>query len=153
MIDEDFDYSIVPGDFIYCLNHNCPRSSECMSYLLSAHAAEVSDAFMVASPSCIGADCKFYYPCEKVNFALGMTHTFDEIPYRTAQTLKNRIISTFCRATYYRWMRKERLISPKEQDTIRRIFSSESITTEPLYDKYIKRYAWQTVVLIKSHPY
>jgi hypothetical protein len=146
-MNEDFDYSIVPGNFVFCLNSRCPRADECMSHLLAAHAIETQETLTVVNPTAKAETCRYFYPHEKVNFGLGITHLFDKMPYATAVAIKERIIYQFNKPTFYRWKRKERLVSPEEQDAIRRIFHEEGITDEPVYDQLVKRYVWQTSVL------
>jgi hypothetical protein len=144
---EDFDYSIVPGDFVYCLNSSCPRAEECMSHLLTAHEIETAETLTVVNPTFTNETCRYFYPHEKVNFGLGITHLFDKVPFATAAIIKDRMIYSFGQAIFYRWKRKERAISPDEQDVIRRIFREEGIADEPVYDQLVKRYVWQTFAL------
>ncbi|MDR0894872.1 MAG: DUF6078 family protein [Prevotellaceae bacterium] len=148
-MEEDFDYSIIPGNFIFCLNNGCSRARTCMRYLMAAHEIETSETITVINPKRTAADCDAYFPHEKVNFALGITHLFDNLPHRTALVVKQRIIDRFNNATFYRWKQKVRLISPEEQEAIRRIFRSEGIADEPVYDQQVPQYAWQTSVIKK----
>ncbi|MDR0892609.1 MAG: DUF6078 family protein [Mediterranea sp.] len=152
MKKEDFDYSLIPGNFLYCLNRQCPRSGECLRYLLSEYGASKDDAITVVSPTFVTRDCRFYAPNRKVRFALGITTLYDDLPHKVMRTLKQMLIAYFSQATYYRWKRQERLISPEEQGIILCIFRSVGIQSAPRYDQYVEQYEWQTSVLVDSHP-
>ena len=50
--------------------------------------------------------------------------------------------ANFSKGTIYRIQKKERLITPDEQNIIRMIFIQHGIHTDPLFDKYIEQYDW-----------
>ena len=52
------------------------------------------------------------------------------------------MLEYFGRNSYYRFLRKERLISPSEQKYIRQLFRKRGIEDEPVYDEYLERYEW-----------
>ncbi|MDR0891987.1 MAG: DUF6078 family protein [Mediterranea sp.] len=144
MTKENFDYTLIPGNFIYCLNQQCPRSGECLRYLLSAHETEQEDALTIVSPALAMRPCRFYAPDRKVSFALGITEFYDLIPRKAAHAIKQKLIAIFSRTTYYRWKRRERLIYPQEQDIILQILREANVSTPPHYDEYIEQYDWQS---------
>ena len=43
---------------------------------------------------------------------------------------------------YYRFYRKEKYLSPEQQEYIRRIFRQKGITEEPAFDSYTEEYKW-----------
>ena len=52
------------------------------------------------------------------------------------------MLEHFGRNAYYRFRRKEQLITPSEQKYIRQLFRKKGITDEPIYDEYVERYEW-----------
>ncbi|MDR0988242.1 MAG: DUF6078 family protein [Prevotellaceae bacterium] len=149
-MNEEFDYTIVPKNFVYCLNGQCERAAECMSYRLAAHQLEQSQTITILNPRLTAANCHSFYPSEQVTFATGIAHLFDRLPYETAQSLKQRFLQTFGRNNYYRWMRQESLITPDQQEEIRRLLRSAGSNDEPVYERYVRQYSWQTTNLKKT---
>ena len=56
--------------------------------------------------------------------------------------LLQQMLEHFGRNAYYRFRRKEQLITPSEQKYIRQLFRKKGITDEPIYDEYVERYEW-----------
>jgi hypothetical protein len=146
-MNEDFDYSIIPDHFVYCVNSSCPRAEECMRHQLLAYATETFPMFRIVNPSYTAADCASFTPHEKVSFGLGIKYMLDKIPLATANRIKQRLIAQYSSTTFYRWRRGAKLVTPEEQEAIRRAFRQEGITEEPQYDKMVRRYVWQTAML------
>ena len=73
-------------------------------------------------------------------FARGITCLFDDIPLRKAETIKSQLIAHLGRNTYYRCKQKKRLVRPKEQAYIKKLFLAQGITEEPQYDEYMEYY-------------
>ena len=77
-----------------------------------------------------------------MQYTSGITHLLDSIPYSDAIVIKQQMLEYFGRNSYYRFLRKERLISPSEQKHIRQLFRKRGIEDEPVYDEYLERYEW-----------
>lgn len=52
------------------------------------------------------------------------------------------MLSHFGRGLYYRFYRKEKYLSPEQQEYIRRIFRQKGITEEPAFESYTEEYKW-----------
>ena len=59
-----------------------------------------------------------------------------------AKSRDNQItaIAHLGRNTYYRCKQKKRLVRPKEQAYIKKLFLAQGITEEPQYDEYMEYY-------------
>lgn len=144
-MEPDFDYETVPSGFIYCLNKECEDAKRCLRHQVTHYLPSNRVSINVISPAHIAAangECSYFMKDQKERFALGMTHTLDQMPHKDAVSIKRLIMEKLNRSTYYRCWRKERLITPAEQMYIRQIFLSKGIKTEPLYDEYIEQYDW-----------
>ncbi|WP_102406461.1 DUF6078 family protein [Parabacteroides bouchesdurhonensis] len=141
----NFDYKSVPYNFSYCFNDKCKRSAECLRHEISIHIPSEYGVISTISPmykTPEGKDCPYFKPDKQERFALGITHLLDEIPHSDAVVIRRQMIDHFQRSTYYRCQRKERLISPDEQEYIRQLFVRHGIKNEPVYDKYVEQYNW-----------
>lgn len=142
---DDFDYQLVPSNYIHCLNQACPLGDNCLRRLAALHAPKKYPYLVAVNPAAYSEDathCPHFKSSAKIRFAWGLTATFDNIPYKTALLLKRKIRSLYSRTTYYRILNKERSLSPAEQSEIAHIFEQNGITSVPVYDSYTEEYDW-----------
>lgn len=139
---ENFNYQNVPDTFLHCLHAQCPRSSDCLRFLVAAHVDQDKTHFSIVNPGYVAVreECRFFHPARLNRFALGMTHLFDNLPYAKARKIRTMLYNYFDRSIFYRIRNKKRLISPEEQDFIQQVFRGEGIEEEPVFDEYIEQY-------------
>lgn len=141
----DFDYNIVPHGFYLCFNKQCKHADQCLRYLVTKYCTPEHIYINTLNPAYIATvkdECPHFKPDQMRIFALGMTHLLDNVPLNDAIKIKKLMIGYFNRSTYYRCCRKERLITPSEQEFIKNLFMSKGITGPPLFDEYIEQYDW-----------
>lgn len=144
-MQENFDYSSVPHNFIHCLNGQCRHANRCLRYQVTQYIPVQRKSFAIANPACTTPDadaCPYFMSDQMEQFALGITHLLDNIPHKEVNAIKRQIIACMNKATYYRCWRKERLIKPAEQEQIRQIFLNKGITEQPVFDEYVEQYDW-----------
>ena len=98
------------------------------------------DEFPGRFAHCLNEKCVRRDTCLRQRFARGITCLFDDIPLRKAETIKSQLIAHLGRNTYYRCKQKKRLVRPKEQAYIKKLFLAQGITEEPQYDEYMEYY-------------
>lgn len=144
-MDPNIKYESVPHDFPYCLNEQCKHSDKCLRYLTSKQLTQKRTVFSIVNPACTTpqADNCPYFKADKLDrYALGVTHLLDDLPHNKAVAIKRAINANFSKGTFYRIQKKERLITPDEQNIIRQLFIQYGVHTEPLFDTYIEQYDW-----------
>lgn len=142
---EDFNYKEVPYNYIHCLHAQCRHSDKCLRYLITRYADPKIEHITIVNPSYALANednCSFFHEDRMSCFACGITHIFDNLPYKQALKVKKLVYNKLRRNTYYRIKRKERLINPEEISLIREIFRNEGIKDEPAFDELIYKYDW-----------
>lgn len=140
---DDFDYQAVPYDYIHCFNQDCPRSESCLRHLAAMHAPKTTPYIATVNPAAYPEDydhCPHFRSAAKVRFAWGIESICDNIPYKTALTLKACLHNLYPKTTYYRILHQERPLSPEEQAVIARIFVQNGVTTPPVFDRYTDDY-------------
>ena len=50
-MEETFDYSQVPHDFVHCFNAQCPRAGECLRQLAGRHVTALHLVVQAVSPA------------------------------------------------------------------------------------------------------
>lgn len=144
-MNENFNYEAVPYQYTHCLNEKCPKGEKCLRRLVALHSTDQYPTLSIVNPKCIpgdGSACTFYKPIQKIRVAWGIKHLLDRVPHQDAETLKSQMLGHFGRGMYYRFYRKEKFLSPEQQEYIRRIFRQKGITDEPAFDSYTEEYNW-----------
>ncbi|MDO4755189.1 MAG: DUF6078 family protein [Parabacteroides sp.] len=144
-MENTIDYLSVPHGFAHCFNHSCPKADQCLRALAAKQSASGNSFICIVNPAFYpseGEVCSFYKKNEKVRMAWGITHLFDEVPYRKACELRKRLISHFNKSHYYRIYRKELPLTPTEQQYILRLFEQEGITKIPTFEFYTEECNW-----------
>lgn len=141
---EDFDYRDVPGDYLHCLNSQCPRTADCLRFQVALRVNKESASFSIVNPAYVAAreECPFFQLDRLTHFALGMKHLLDKVPHAKAVKIRNILYQHFERSMFYRIRNKTRLITPKEQAFIRQVFLNEGIKEAPVFDEYVEQYDW-----------
>ena len=142
-MEENFDYQAVPCGFTHCFNNQCPKGEKCLHCLVAMHSTNQYPTLSVVNPNCIPEDanaCSFYKPVRKIRVAWGVKHLLDNVPHKDAEVLKSQMLGYFGRGMYYRFYRKEKYLSPEQQEYIRRIFRQKGIIEEPAFDSYTEEY-------------
>ena len=146
IMKEDFDYKQVPHNYVHCLHAQCQSSAECLHFLVTQYATPEIKFFPALNPTHIiskGGVCPYFHQDQMECFALGITHLFDNLPYKKALKVRRMLYLHLKRNTFYRIQRKERLINPAELSLIREVFQKEGIQEEPLFDEFIYKYNWE----------
>lgn len=141
----DFEYSLVPYNFLHCLNGECLHAADCLRHQVSLRIPSDREAVTIVNPARItpaSEGCPYFMPDRLQRFAFGITHLLDSIPHGDAVVIKQQMIAHFKTHTYYRFLRKERLINPAGQEYIRQLFLKRGLTDEPVYDEYVEQYEW-----------
>lgn len=140
----DFNYDEFPGSFAHCLNEKCVRRDTCLRHQVWLRVPQTRGGVYIINPghlaSLTGEECPFFLLDQPQRFARGITCLFDDIPLRKAETIKSQLIAHLGRNTYYRCKQKKRLVRPKEQAYIKKLFLAQDITEEPQYDEYMEYY-------------
>lgn len=139
------NYSSFPYQFAHCLAESCPQKSECLRWkAYELLPDDASQPVIFVNPKCVppaqGMGCPNFLKTELQRYAKGMKRILDNVPHIDAIELKRQMAGYFGRSTYYRCLRGERLISPKEQADIQAMFASHNLSVNVKFDAYIEQY-------------
>lgn len=144
----DFDYYTMPVTFVHCLNATCLRGGKCLRRQMTLCMPPERETVTVVNPfngqPATGENCRYFLADAPQQYALGITHLFDKLPYAEAVSLRKELFSLLGRNFYYRCYRKERLVKPSEQALIAKLFRKHGISEPPVFDGYVERYNLDT---------
>ncbi|WP_321480590.1 DUF6078 family protein [uncultured Bacteroides sp.] len=144
-MNNDFDYGSVPFGYAHCFNHQCPKGNHCMRHMVALNATPNIPYITIVNPTCIPTDansCPYFKQSQKIHVAWGISHLLDKVPHKEANILKELFLNHFGRNLYYRFYRKERFITPEEQNFIQQAFTKEGVLEKPQYESYSEEYSW-----------
>lgn len=144
---DDFDYSLVPTGYAFCLNAKCPQASKCLLHQLFLHAPSDLMYIKVINPAQVEAytqedACPYFKADTTCLFAIGMKHLFDSVPHKDAVIIKDQLLAYFGHSLFYRYWREERMFTPVQQEYVRKLFQSRGISSQPVFDRYVELYEW-----------
>jgi len=143
-MSENFNYKEVPHGYTHCMNEQCPRSAECLRFLVGLHISKETPTFSQVNPAYVEeqGECRYFREIRTIRLAFGFKRIFDNLPHKKAEKIRDIIYRHFGRNTYYRSRSQERPIQPKDQDFILQTFIKEGIEEAPVFEKYIDQYDW-----------
>ncbi len=74
--------------------------------------------------------------------AYGWGKLYNGIDYNTAVAMKKELQSHFGRQNYYRYGRRERALTPQDQEYVKALFARHGVETEPEYEYFEEQYQW-----------
>lgn len=141
---EKLDYAMVPNGFAHCFNGNCKHADHCLRHQVIRFVPETYWSMVVVNPARTDPDgaCEAFLADTAVQYAVGMDHLFDKIPYQEAKSIKQRLLMTYGKNKFYQFKRKERTFSPEDQRYVRQVFLSYGVKDEPTFDSWQTGYQW-----------
>lgn len=143
----DFDYTQLPQDYALCPHTACPRAAQCLRQALYNDVPGTLTYIRILSPAAArraaGAQCPHYRSAETRRFAQGIDALLEQLrtfSYNDAVWIKREIFRFFGKWMYYQIKNRHRLVTPEDQEAIRKIYRSKGIDAEPTFDLYIDKY-------------
>lgn len=135
---------MVPTGFVHCFNGNCKNASHCLRHQIIRFIPDTLWAVSVMNPARTdpAGKCAAFMADTPVQYAVGMDHLLDRIPYLEAKRIKQRLLMAYGRNKFYQFKRKERAFSPEDQQYIRQIFRLYGVKDEPVFDAWQSGYRW-----------
>ena len=142
---EIFKKKAISG-YTVCFAEQCPLKEQCLRWKVGEQMPNTESYYNCVNPHYqdVGTEhCSLFRNKEKVKFAKGMMHIFnDKMPRGLEPAVRYGLISKHCRTYYYEYRKGERLMSPAIQEEIRNIFREEGWQEEIHFDSYIEDYDW-----------
>ena len=111
---EKLDYAMVPTGFVHCFNGNCKNANRCLRHQIIRFIPDTLWAVSIVNPARTSptGKCAAFMADTPVQYAVGMDHLLDQIPYLEAKRIKQRLLMTYGKNKFYQFKRKERTFSP-----------------------------------------
>jgi hypothetical protein len=117
-----------------------------MRYFVGKRCDPKRTSISIVNPASVPQDtaaCPHFHRIKVIRVAWGVRRLVDKIPHRDARYIKGEIIGYLGHTDFYRKYRLESGLSPKQQETIRKIFRARGYMEEPAYEYYTEEYDWK----------
>ena len=126
-----------------CFLEGCPRADKCIKHLAYEMLGGQKQYGNTVMPSSLKADgqCDMFDEAIAKRYAKGAKHMYDEVKMKHYEEIKNRVKMILGgRASYYRCIRGEKLITEEEQKRIATLFKNYGYDSAHLFDEYVYSY-------------
>lgn len=146
MKEKDIFKEKAENGYTVCFADNCPLKECCLRYLVGQKMPDTTSTYRCVNPRFqdVGtANCTLFSKAEKVKFAKGMMHIFnDDMPKRVEPHVRQRLIGKHCHTYYYEYRNGTRLIPPDVQEEIHQYFREAGWNGDVIFDGFIEDYEW-----------
>ncbi len=145
-MNTEFDYSLVPENYVHCFHAGCRQGENCLRRLAALHAPEEAVVLRCINPAAHpekAGRCPHFRPAVKVRLAWGISALCNAVPYGIATHLLSSVRQSFSKPTYYRILHEERPLYVEEQQMIADLFARSGVGVQPVYARYTETYDWK----------
>ena len=133
------------NNYLCCFNNRCSRHAECLHWEVGQYVDTKTGVLTCISPRYLGAvngACDFFCDNKPITMPVGMLHFYDEMPAKTCRDIKNDLIDHTSRATYYKFHRGDRPITPDMLTLIESVCRRNGWKRPLNFDGETKDYLW-----------
>lgn len=139
------NYLELPVGFLHCFNASCEFASSCVRYQAGCMIPKTRSAVMAVNPILASSEekCSEFLSDESILYcAYGIDHLYDNLLYTVAVDIKRQLLSAWGKNMYYRFKRREKPLTPKDQEFVYGIFKEHGVKEKPRFDYYEENYKW-----------
>lgn len=121
-----------------CFLEGCPKAERCIRHIAYEMLGDQKACGSTVMPSSLkDGECNMFAEAVAKSYAKGARRLFDEVKMKHYKTLKMKVTGILGgRASFYRCIRGEKLISQEQQQRIAELFESYGYKADNLYDEY-----------------
>ncbi|MBO7115814.1 MAG: hypothetical protein J6V87_02055 [Prevotella sp.] len=145
MISNCLVFKEIPRTFMLCFNGECAMRENCLRFQAGIQASRQWDWGTAVFPSALkDGQCPYYRKVEEVQLAYGFHGLYINVP-RYERSMMRKMVTDYIGSVggYYRYHYGERLLTPKQQQTILRFFTSRGYGEGIFFDHYETAYNFE----------
>lgn len=131
--------------YLCCYNNHCPRHAQCLRWEVGTFTDPNQHITTCISPhyaKSLDGSCEHFRDNRPQRMPVGMKNFYHDMPSSVERAIKNTLISHSCRATYYKYHRGDRPITPKVLADIQSVCQQFGWTQPPKFDTETEDYLW-----------
>lgn len=140
-----FDFTTVKPSWSLCFNEKCPRHTTCMRYFVGKQVPSDRTEGLTIYPNALQAGaCSSFVEKRIERFAWGFRKLFPQVKRVHYATLRDSMKAYLGgHSNYYRYMRGEYMLNPKQQQWILELFGQYGYTENLLFEHYVYSYVFK----------
>lgn len=142
---KDFDFKQVPYNWPLCYLSDCGRKEECLRYqITSCVPKQVTNHPCVLPTALEQSQCRYFHAIRKVKAAAGFRRIISELKEKDLYSIRVKMIAYLgCKSTYYNYRNGKKLLTPRQQEYIKKILQQHGYTDEVRFDGYQEIYLFE----------
>lgn len=135
------DFNKIPDWWPLCPGFDCPQKETCLRHVAYTQAPQGVTRWTCVLPQALtDGTCSYYRKDERVLMARGFSKLFDQLHSRDLRhDIRIALTDYFnSKGSYYRYRNGEQLLSPEQQQEVRRIVSQKGFDDDFDFDEYIE---------------
>lgn len=142
-MEADFRPELITKDIVYCLRDECKSSSSCLRYLAYKNSEPFSFHDFVDPRALLTENgCSHYLSNKVQRVGRGFKTAMSMVQYGKVRSLQSSLSYELdCgRSQFYRYSSGEKVLTPEQQDIVRRVFKEFGVEHKELFDSYVEAY-------------
>ena len=137
-MEKDFDFKQVPYNWPLCYLSECGRKEECLRYQVTSCVPQQVTNYPCVLPTALEqGQCRYFHAIQKVRAAAGFRRIISELKEKDLYSIRREMTAYIgSQAAYYRYKRGERLLTPKQQEWIKKMLCRYGYDGEVRFDGY-----------------
>lgn len=138
MENKELKWEDVPKGWALCFNSECAMREKCLRFKAGKLAPEETTVCPCITPMALkDGDCRHFASSEKVLFARGFSRIYDKVLKQDFTPLRKAMTTMLQgKRYYYEYLRGERRLSPKQQQSIRNLFAKGGYAESVCFDEF-----------------
>lgn len=142
---EKFNYNEVPRNFGHCCEKECVMSDRCLRAVAWKHISKETAVVNVVNPAQTDKEgnCRFFKDAGKVFFAKGFRNMQKKMYPEQYAEFSRMLMMHFGRNAFFVRRRGEMLMSPSEQEIVRKALNECGAKANMDFDDYVEKHDFQ----------
>jgi hypothetical protein len=138
MENKELKWEDVPKGWALCFNRECEMREGCLRFKAGELAPEETTVWPCITPRALkDGECQHFASTEKVNYARGFSHIYDKVLKQDFTPLRKAMTEMLQgKRYYYEYLRGERRLSPRQQQSIHNLFAKSGYAESVCFDGF-----------------
>ncbi len=141
--DLGFRKELLRKGVSYCVKEDCSVKGQCLHYLAFDNDKDFVEAYFINPRKVQGnAQCIKFLSNEVQKVGRGFRRALAQVPKGQITQIRSKMQRALgcCYANYYRYMRGDSGLSPKQAKVIQQVFETYGIASDEVFDAYEEVY-------------
>lgn len=133
--DRDLIQSLITYDTAFCLNHSCPRATQCFRHQAYQYKDATQKVGRIVFPDALqNGQCDYFLRPRHITAAWGFAHLYNQVKNSDVAGMRTKVMGFLGgKTSYYRYHRGEKWLNTEQQKEIGVLFKERGYEV-PFFD-------------------